>query len=186
MNNPANCEYLKLCHVNCQSLFAHYDEFYNFFRNTDFHVICMSETWLRSGIGDDMVRFPGYSIFRCDRVGRVGGGVGFYLSDSLRASVLVSSPGFTTARPEYIIAEILFKDSSKLLLAVVYRPPNSGYIGEFFQTFLDLQVNYQHSVIMEDFNADLGRPSFNSQQMSTFVSGSVSRSVCLYSSHQEL
>lgn len=95
--------------------------------------------------------------------------MGFYLS--LRASVLLCSAGSITARAEYIIAEILFKDRSKLLLAVVYRPPNSGYINEFFQAFLDLQLNYQHSVIMGDFNADMAQLSFDSRQLSSFVSG---------------
>lgn len=39
---------LKICHINCQSLVAHYDEFHNFFITSDYYVVvCMTETWLR-------------------------------------------------------------------------------------------------------------------------------------------
>lgn len=98
----------------------------------------MSETWLRPGITDAMVRLPGYTLFRCDREGRNGGGVGIYLADRFHSSIIGSSVGTLTARPEYIIAEILFNNSAKLLLAVVYRPPNTGYLNEFLQKFLEL------------------------------------------------
>lgn len=107
------CEDIKICHVKiCQSLYAHFDDFRDFFINTDFRVICMSETWLRSEITDEVVRLPGYTLIRCDRVGRVGGGMAFSLSDRLRASVLSRSLGVQAARPEYMIAEVSFKNCS--------------------------------------------------------------------------
>ncbi|KAM0733644.1 hypothetical protein ACS0PU_013193 [Formica fusca] len=165
-------EDLKICHVNCQSLFAHLDEFYHFFGNADYHIICMSETWLRPGITDAIVKLPGYSLFRCDRVDRSGGGVAFYLSDFFRVSILCSFAGPLTVKPEFIAAEVLFEDSSKLLLAIVYRPPNSGYLNEFFQQFLELQVNYRYLMIFGDFNADMNQVTFDSQQLSAFISAS--------------
>ncbi|KMQ84053.1 reverse transcriptase-9 [Lasius niger] len=132
----------------------------------------MSETWLRPGITDAMVRLLGYTLHRCDREGRTGGGVAFYLSDMLRAVILKSSTGSPAMRPEFIIAEILFKDTSKLLLAVVYRPPNSGYLDEFFLQFLDFQADYRHSIILGDFNADMHQCTFDSHQLNTFVTAS--------------
>ncbi|KAL6418567.1 hypothetical protein ACFW04_012004 [Cataglyphis niger] len=105
----------------------------------------MSETWLRSAITDAMIRLPGYFLFRCDIVGRSGGGMAFYLADHLRVSILCCSGKSVTGRPEFIMAEILFNDRSKLLLAVVYRSPNSGYLNKFFQSFLEFQINYRHS-----------------------------------------
>lgn len=160
------------CHVNCQSLYAHFDEFQFFFGNAGYHAICMSETWLRSDMTDELVKLPGYTLFRCDREGRSGGGVAFYLSNLLQASVLVSSAGLPAHRPEFIIAEIIFKDAAKLLLAVVYRPPNIGYLDEFFHHFLEQQSNYRHSIIMGDFNADMLQATFDSLQLSSFVSSS--------------
>lgn len=56
----ADFEHIKMCHVNCQSLFTHLDEFRHFFGDSRFHVICMSETWLRAEITDALVSLPGY------------------------------------------------------------------------------------------------------------------------------
>ncbi|KMQ89587.1 reverse transcriptase-9 [Lasius niger] len=118
-----------------------------------------------------MIKLPGYSLYRCDRVGRSGGGVAFDLSDHLRASIFCSSSESVTVKPEFIVAEILFNDLSKLLLAVVYRPPNSGFLNEFFQSYSELQVNYRH-LILGDFNADMNQTTFESQQLSSFISAS--------------
>lgn len=176
MNNlMTGLEDLKICHVNCQSLFAHFDEFYHFFSKENYHIICLSETWLRPSISDEMVFLPGYKLFRCDRMGRQGGGVAFYLLNAIHAIILNSESGSTLPKPEYIIADITFKDMSKLLLAVVYRPPNVGYIADFFSLFSDLQVNYKHAVILGDFNADMCQTSFESQQLKNLVLDS-----CLY------
>lgn len=73
-------------------------------------------------------------------------------------------------RPKYIIAEIESSDSAKLLIAVVYRPPNVGYLGEFFQKFSEYQVSYRHSIIFGDLNADLNQITFDSQQIRNCVS----------------
>lgn len=59
---PMCCEDLSICHVNCQSLYAHIDEFRLFFGKKKYDIICMSETWLRPGITDAMVRLPGYCL----------------------------------------------------------------------------------------------------------------------------
>lgn len=86
--------------------------------------------------------------------------------------ILTVSPGSPVGRPEFIIAEIVFKESAKLLLAVVYRPPNIGHLEEVFRLVADLQTNYMHSVIMGDFNADLLQHTFDSQQLNAFVASS--------------
>ncbi|KAL6421454.1 hypothetical protein ACFW04_013909 [Cataglyphis niger] len=83
----------------------------------------------------------------------------FYLADHFRASIFCCSDGSVTDTPEFIMAEIIFNDRFKLLLAVVYRPPNLGYLNKFFQ----------YSIILGDFNADMNRNTFNSQQLGSFI-----------------
>ncbi|XP_011158078.1 uncharacterized protein LOC105194715 [Solenopsis invicta] len=139
---------------------------------SDMHIICMSETWLRSKISDALVDLPGYKLFRRDRGGRHGGGVAFYLRENLSASILTGSVKMYNGTPEYIIAEIVLEDASNLLLAMVYRLPNVGHINEFQQLFLNLQANYRHSVIMGDFNADMASNSYDSAQINYFVASS--------------
>lgn len=105
--------------------------------------ICLFETWLRLEVPDSMVRISGYNLVRNDRVGRRGGGVAFYIRDSIGAVVLERLSGDSQHRkPEFLTAEIIFKNARKLLLAVVYRPPNCGYHSKFMDIFQDLQTSY--------------------------------------------
>lgn len=121
-------------------------------------------------ISDAMVELHDYRLFRKDRLGKAGGGVAFYLHNTLNASIVARSEEQYDKNPEYIVAEIFSEVTAKLLLAVVYRPPNTGYLNEFENIYMDLQVGYKHSLIMGDFNADMLVNTFESRQMKTFIS----------------
>ena len=41
--------------------------------------LCFCETFLHDGIGDIEIQLPDFSITRCDRLSRVGGGVCIYM-----------------------------------------------------------------------------------------------------------
>ncbi|KMQ84818.1 rna-directed dna polymerase from mobile element jockey-like protein, partial [Lasius niger] len=84
----------------------------------------------------------------------------------------MSSADSQHRKPEFLTAEIIFNNVRKLLLAVVYRPPNCGYLDEFMDIFQDLQTNYQHAMIFGDFNADMSTRTFDSIQIENFVSTS--------------
>ena len=58
--------------------------------------------------------------------------------------------------------------SASSLLGIVYRPPNIGYLQEFQNQFLDLQINYKHSIIFGDFNADI-LDTYDSMQLKNFI-----------------
>ena len=45
--------------------------------------LCFSETFLHDGIGDIEIQIPDFSITRCDRLSRVGGGVCIYMKNLL-------------------------------------------------------------------------------------------------------
>lgn len=113
-------DFLRICHVNCQSLLAHLDKFQSFFKDSGFHVICMSETWLKPSISDHMVSLRTYHIVRQDRIGRASGGVAFYLCDQFRARTLLHSEDVYCRKPEYLMAEISTDWSFKFLLSVIY------------------------------------------------------------------
>lgn len=118
-------------HANCQSLTAHFDKFRHYFTDFDYHVICMSETWLKPKVQDSMVTLQNYTLSRCDCERRQNGGVTFFLHNSLNAIILKQSvTDVQICKPEYI-TETNFSISSKLLLAVVYRPLHCGYLSEF-------------------------------------------------------
>jgi len=184
-NNPT--KNLRICHVNCQSLLAHLNEFRDFFINSDYNIICLSKTWLRPSVSDRLVHFQGYYLVRCDRTGRTGGGVAFYIQEHLRAEILQQSDNNCDRRLEFIIAEISTVNA-RILLAVVYRPPYYGFLADFFNAFLDLSATFKHLIIFGDFNVDLCSQSFDAEQIRAFVDSkrSLARSLCTHASYQDL
>jgi len=119
-NQMENCQ---ICHINCQSLFAHIDEFRSFFENSGYHIICLFETWLKPAMFDNMVSLQGYYLHRNEQTGKTGGGVAFYVNEHLRIRTLGQSDNAYCRKPEYILAEVSSEGSPKILLAVIYRPP---------------------------------------------------------------
>ncbi|XP_024878939.1 uncharacterized protein LOC112459171, partial [Temnothorax curvispinosus] len=93
------------------------------------------------------------------------------MSNSFRASILRQSGNINCEGPEHLILEISVRNCSKILLAVVYRPPHCGF-SDFFDVFSDLSVNYKHSIIFGDFNADLCSSTFDSEHIRSFVRAS--------------
>jgi len=143
---------IRICHVNCQSLTCHLDEFRLYFSSNHYDVICISESWLLPSISDDYVALPGYRLVRCDRIGcRRDGGVAVYVAFSMGVTVLATSGGDYCGKPEFLIVEIQ-SNSDKLLLATVYRPPKTGYLYEFENSILEFFVNYSNLIIFGDFN----------------------------------
>lgn len=132
----------------------------------------MSETWLKPGISDDLVRLPGYTLYRCDRVDRAGGGVGFFICSSINVVILEHSEVGNARRPEFMIAELAAESVSKVLLAMVYRPPHTGYLSEFENKYQELQTTYLHSIIVGDFNTDMLTDSFDRTHLCSFISAS--------------
>lgn len=143
---------LSVAHVNAESLFGHFDEFHDIFISSNFHIICVSESWLSSRVASTSVHLPGYTLFRTDRVGLTRGGVAVYVQSHLQTTVLSSSGQH--GRPEYMFLKVkLFTES--ILIGVCYRPPKVGFLCDFETALVDLLVDYKHVLILGDFNADL-------------------------------
>ena len=83
--------------------------------------LAVTETWLHSGVFDAEVThdFPGYSILRCDRSGRQGGGVALYLRDDLTGELLGSMDNGVC---ELMVVHI---HQLNTVVAVLYRPPDT-------------------------------------------------------------
>ncbi|XP_077265150.1 uncharacterized protein LOC143899065 [Temnothorax americanus] len=95
-----------------------------------------------------------------------------YISEAFNASVVCTSENNYCGKPEYLVVEVSISNYSKILLAVVYRPPHTGFLSDFFTTFSELSANYKHSIMFGDFNADLTSHTYDSEQILTFVQAS--------------
>ena len=89
--------------------------------NSNSLLIAVTETWLHHGVLDAEVchNIPGYSILRCDRTGRDGGGVALYLRDDLTGDVLGT---FDNGVCQLLVVQVHQLDT---IVAAVYRPPDT-------------------------------------------------------------
>lgn len=108
-------------YANIRSTLNKIDEMYLTISNGGYHVFAATETWLHSGIAPNLVRFPNYISFRCDRLARVGGGVCVWTHFSLR--VLRLDP---KNQPEFLEAVWLSFPTSKLIFVCIYIPPDAS------------------------------------------------------------
>ena len=117
-------------------------------------LVAVTETWLHKGVYDAEVlhNFPGFSIFRCDRAGRQGGGVAIYLRDDLTGELIDSIDNGVC---ELLIVHVHQIDT---VVAVCYRPPNtrlsefSPILKKLDSVLSDLPEPIPNIVLMGDFN----------------------------------
>lgn len=145
--------------LNATSLKKHIWEFRRSLEGSTYHIFGIAETRLSPQVDDSHVQIKGYSIIRQDR-NLVGGGIALYISNSLKAKVLHSSP--TTkkgkpGRPEYLFCSVWEGNCSPILVVVVYRPPDVLMRSDrrFLQLLRTCCLDYSHKVLMGDWNADM-------------------------------
>ena len=74
---------LSLMHINCRSLGKNFDNITLFLNSVhiDFSIIGLTETWLNNE--SQLYHLPKYQFVGIGRENKRGGGVGFYISDTL-------------------------------------------------------------------------------------------------------
>ena len=161
---------LSFCHVNIQSMLANVnleqhipsqmsklDEIQaTLIDQHKFHVISLSETWLKQPTSDDCICFENYSCFRKDRPLGRGGGVCVYVLNSVSC---IHRPDLEhNCSTEFLWIELQYS-AYKVMFCVCYRPP--GQNAQSINTFLsDMQSSidkiyseqYDCIIITGDFN----------------------------------
>jgi hypothetical protein len=133
------------------------------------HALLIGETWLKSSLPSALYSLPGYRLIRCDRVGRTGGGVAMYLREDLSHKVIYGTQ--SGSQLECLFVEVSFSHS-KVLLGVVYSPPNSNYFEEFQGIIELLLPNYNHHIVLGDFNTCLNRGDSRSDRLMSILNAS--------------
>ena len=148
---------LSVVHLNVQSLRPKLDIIEIELQSYD--ILIFSETWLSPDVSNDNLSITNFNPpFRCDRVGRPGGGVAIYVRDGITAT---ERPDLSVNGVEAIWIEIQLS-RKKLLVGGFYRPPNSNnnhwnlmehsFDQAFNQTVADI-------LIAGDFNINQTMPS---------------------------
>ena len=103
LNSNVSSNGIEIPEFNANSLLGHIDLIRAHLDSHFYHIILISETWLHSGISDDMVRLGDIILIRNDREERRGGGVACYVHRSFRVKLLASSPSVFSNSPEFMI-----------------------------------------------------------------------------------
>ena len=114
-----------------------------------YDIICICETWLNDSIISSEL-LPGYSVFRRDRVEKVGGGVLVAVKANLHAT---RRPDLERNEIELVVVELNNTNSKPVILYTFYRPPVSG--PEVFHHLSSSLQNTSESsciVLAGDFN----------------------------------
>ncbi|XP_061175927.1 uncharacterized protein LOC133184868 [Saccostrea echinata] len=154
----------KVVLLNIQSLGSHFEDLQNDARFKQADVICLTETWLRSGENTEKYALQGFQFQHLPRKEAYeestvsnqslrmskGGGVGLYFKDGKDFDI-VEMPQMNI---EGIAVKII---KENILLLCVYRPcmEKMASFLHNLQNVLDyLKTNDHDSIIMGDFNED--------------------------------
>ena len=157
---------LHLTHLNIRSLFAHYDLFSHYLKNSGIACATLSETWLNDKIPTSLLNIEGYTLIRLDRMSQTvskqtikGGGVAVYIHNAFDYSETeLAHLNLSDKNIEIQWLTITKPFMKKVIVANVYRPPK-GDVGVFIDYITYCYEQLQNHVknelfIMGDFNID--------------------------------
>ena len=154
-----NATAINLMHINCRSLRRNFDSVKLLLQSisSPLTAVCVTETWLSDSLCD-IYFLPGYFFISKHRTGKIGGGVGMYLSDNLEY-VIRDDLSLMLPEIECLVIEIIQTDKPNLLIGSIYRPPNTDLV-QFNSDILSLlnkicNEKNKLTLLSGDFNLDL-------------------------------
>ena len=114
--------------------------------------LCLCETFLHEGILDSEIKISGFSIIRCDRSSRTGGGVCVYVSNSTTYDICLS---YSNSVCELLILRL---HKPALIIILMYRPPNclpedfNDIISRSRAIILSMSSPLPNIIMLGDFN----------------------------------
>ena len=109
------------------SLAPKIDEIRYFASEAKVDLICITETWLKSRIDDNIIDIGGYSLVRRDRVGVDHGGICTYIKNNMNFTFLedLQNPNYEVLWLKLRPAR-LPRGYSYIVLGTVYHPPSAN------------------------------------------------------------
>ncbi len=142
-------KYLKIAHLNINSLRHKVDHISSLLENHNIHVLGLSETKLGADISDGELDIPSYQFLRKDRTEN-GGGVAFYIATQLRIERIYDLDHDDVES----IWIRLFINGEHYQIGTVYRPPSQkASYWKILEQAWERMASI-HTIIIGDFNAD--------------------------------
>ena len=163
--SPTSKEGIKILLHNIQSLNKHYEDLRKDIRFRDVDIICLTETWTRSGQDLSIFNIDGYQFHHVSRGEAYdnsdpqfsqlrkskGGGVAIYLNKSCGENIVYAIAGKNV---EGISVRIL---SSEIVIVTIYRPSclnASKFLVNLQKLINHFKTSYRNLVFVGDFNED--------------------------------
>lgn len=144
----------KLVSLNINKLTTHIDELRILLADNDIDLISINETKLNKSIKDSEVNIPGYNIVRRDRITNSGGGVCFYVKNTISFAI---RNDLNMDNLENLCLEIRKPQSKPFIVVTWYRPPDSliGIFSPFEVLIKKLDSENIEYYLMGDLNCDV-------------------------------
>ena len=117
-----NLKGFRIGYVNIASLNRYIDQLQIYLHKESFDILSVNETRLDKQITDSIVNINGYSIARHDR-NRDGGGAAIFYRNCINVAL---RNDLIPEVLEAICVEVMQAKSKPILIATVYRPPNTS------------------------------------------------------------
>lgn len=127
----SNSSEIRIGHINVCSLNptkSKFLEIHKLLFESKLDIIGISETWLSEYNSNEAVNLEGYTIVRCDRQNRRGGGVALYISNKFKFNIIMVESYFESLRCcyELLVVEIISLHTK--LVGILYVPPSSDIL----------------------------------------------------------
>ncbi|KAL1375226.1 hypothetical protein pipiens_017617 [Culex pipiens pipiens] len=170
---------LNICHGNAQSLCARknskLEEVRAALSSHKVDIACFTESWLTASRNNRSIGVQGYSVVRNDRVYKRGGGIAVYYRDSMSCTKIFNTELTPESADKTECLALEFRlNGLKVLLVVVYNPPDNNCASFLEEKLTSLTLRYESVFLVGDFNTDLLQASNKrTQLLSAFESFSL-------------
>lgn len=147
---------LTFVHLNVRSIINKIDLIRLLLTDSNIDCLCLTETWLKEIISNDLLYIEGYNVFRYDRQGvNKGGGLCVFVRDKFEAEI-IKFTDFDQKDIEILAVKISGFKKGTYLCTTVYRPPK-GSVEKAVIALENLRETLQaqklHNIIIHgDFN----------------------------------
>ena len=149
---------LHVAHVNICSLRNKVTDISELLIEHNIDIIAITETWLDSSITDSSVHIPQFTLYRHDRQTGRGGGVCFYVRDSLKVVQQYPCPAVGVEALFIKLCPSNRNNATSLAIGCIYRPPSTPV--SFWHTLqhqVDDVLRQMHAqpILLGDFNVNV-------------------------------
>lgn len=157
----------EILNLNIRSLPKKWAHFRALVEKSNYDVIILTESWLRSEISDNQICLDNYNIARKDRPTRAGGIV-IYIRSEYTFKIIDDIPSNGTEQ----LWLSVYSDNVKICIGGLYRVPN-GSVREFLELFEEclshVVPSHDNIIIAGDFNINLNISNKNVNKLLSII-----------------